>query len=701
MSKPLDEYCNNVNFDPRLVGFETLLFPFLAQLSSGRVDMAAHHLNQCLVLDGGEHPKIFSGYEHIVGKYEYSTSDRDQDVEILDVIPKYRTVSGIYQIKDNPTLYLVYLGLNDKKIHYCQVDKYTKGTDGYGYYNTQYNQHLLRPGTYLDKETKLTSSPIHDGAKYGLGVNANVACITLQGTIEDAFIISKSLAKKMQTRAIKTMTINISPNQHPLNLYGDDSEIKFLPDIGEVIREDGILCAFRTPNEDTFISDTTDIALHTPSHLHDKIYCAPAGSMVLDINFHVNKAKVPLHLYTQVKKYTEAANVFYKRIIEVYQTYKGKYELGDEFNTLVTRCMERLGAAGIRMKGVPFKNNTKLVDKDTLIEYLQIEVTYTYPIYPGKGFKLSGRDGGKGIVCSVWEDEDMPVDDFGFRADLCIDPLATFNRMNPGQLYEEYINRVSEFVRMKINSGEVANPFEFVMGYFDTINPNYGQLARESYVSPEEQKYFVDQVIQNGIYLHIPPGLSTINTDLVRKLRDIYDVRITPVEYNLVKRDGTKKRIRTKNNVCIGSKYLYLLYKMPVPSAAGFGYVNQYKTPIRPSTESRKGSQISQTPTRFGEDEQRIEVEAVPDTSEVVRIGCLQANSPKGVDMLADTLLVHPHPSRMNRVNITNKELIETNSIMSIVHHMLSTVGIDSRNTLSDPLDESKVIEYFGEEALK
>jgi hypothetical protein len=55
----------------------------------------------------------------------------------------------------------------------------------------------------------------------------------------------------------------------------------------------------------------------------------------------------------------------------------------------------------------------------------------------------------------------------------------------------------------------------------------------------------------------------------------------------------------------------------------------------------------------------------------------------------------------MNRVNISNKELIETNSIMGIVHHMLSTVGIDSRNTLSDPLDESKVIEYFGEEALK
>lgn len=690
------EYVANSKVDHRLLGFEMLLCPFVMHNSSPRMDMFSAHLPQAQLLKGGEHPKCFTGYESIVADYTFDTTERDQDAEILAVIPKYRTISGAYQINDNPTIVVVYLGLEDRKIHYFEINKYTKGSGGYGYYNNQHNHHLLNPGTYLSKDTKLVSSPIHNGEKYGLGVNANVAFMTLQGTVEDAFVISRSLAKKMQSRSIKTMTILVSPSQHPLNLYGDDSEIKFLPDIGEMVREDGILCGLRSPNESTFISDTLDQELYNPQHLHDKLYYAPAGSIILDIDFYVNKSKVPAHLYTQVEKYVEAINIYHKRIVEIYKEYKHKYELAPEFNTLVARATERLIAGGIKIRDMPFKSNTKLSDKDSLIEYLQIEVTYTHPIDVSRGFKISGRDGGKGVICDIWEDEDMPIDDFGFRADICIDPISCVDRLITGQLYEQYINRVSEFVRRKVTNNEVDHAFNYIIDYFNDINPNYAKVTRQTYVTKTERDEFVQDCINNGIFVNIPPSLDTLGTDLILKLRDKYRADITPVEYNLKLRDGTVKRIRTKKNVCIGEKYIYLLYKMPEPSASGMGYVNQFKTPIRPSTEARKGYPISQTPVRFGEDEFRVFQEGLTDPSEAMRLACLQANSPEGIDLLMEHLLTAPKPTRINRIPISTKQLVESNSVIGIVHHMLSTVGINSRDTLTKEIDPKKIEKYFG-----
>lgn len=35
--------------------------------------------------------------------------------------------------------------------------------------------------------------------------------------------------------------------------------------------------------------------------------------------------------------------------------------------------------------------------------------------------KLSDLMGGKGVICAVWPDENMPIDDHGNRAELVID----------------------------------------------------------------------------------------------------------------------------------------------------------------------------------------------------------------------------------------------------------------------------------------
>lgn len=688
-----DVYQDYVHVDFRFLGLEMLLCPFPLNNSGPRSDMFAKQLTQIQMLAGAEMPKIFTGYEHIIGQYEFDTTERDQDAEILAVIPKYKSVSGMHQINENPSTTIVYLGLKDRQIHYCDLHKFTKATDGYGYRNIMRNTHrLLTPGTFLPKEEKLCTSPIHNGEQYNLGVEVNVAYMTLPETIEDALVISKSLAKRMQSRAIKTVSIRVSPNQHPLNLYGDNDEFRFIPDIGQVVNDDGILCGFRTPTDSTFISDTLDTELYTPHPMHDRLYRAPAGSVILDVEFFVNKNKVPKHLYVQMEKYVDAMNQYFKEIVETYKKYKGKNDISPEFNSLVSRAIARLSASDIRVKDIPFRGNSKLISKDTVIDFLQIDITYTHPINVTNGFKMTGRDGNKGVVCAIWDDEDMPVDDYGIRADMCIDPVAGFNRMNGGQWYEQYINRVSWFVQQELKQNK---NFDYLMEYVGTINPVYEATLRKMYTTKDAKEKFVEENCANGIFLHIPPGLKTIDENLPILLEQKYNAEITPVTYNLELKDGSKKRIRTHNPVCIGSKYIYLLYKMPAAAAAGSSYVNQFKTPIRPNKAAQMLSPISQTPIRFaGEDEVRI-LNNGADPESVRRLMCLQANSPEGVKRLIHAMLTAPKPSRIDHVDISNEDLVETNTIMGIVHHMFATVGIESRNVKTNPLTKAETAKFF------
>lgn len=389
-------YLNNVNLDPRLIGFQVTQIPFLANTSAARLDMFANHLNQAMVLDGSEFPYIFTGYEQNLGDYEFSKTNRDQDIRVLAVIPKYPVIHGERNIKNNPSITIIYQGLSDNKLHYMTVESYTKGSDGFGYLNNYVNNHLLNVGQVIDKDVQLVTSPIHKNGLYCLGVNINVAYMTLEDTIEDAMCISRSLADKMQSYEIHRETIVIDVNQHPLNLYGDETEFKFLPDIGETVNSSGILCGFRLVNNETFISDTMQTALETPQFIHDEIYyAAPPGSEILDIEFQVSRgARVSKHLYSQVDKYTYAAIKYWQEIIAVYQANKNSYGLSYEFNTLVTNAIERLTAAGVSIPGFQKRPKTTLIAKNKRpIKFMQVTITYMSKRECANGFKITDRYG--------------------------------------------------------------------------------------------------------------------------------------------------------------------------------------------------------------------------------------------------------------------------------------------------------------------
>lgn len=691
---------SNTNMDIRCIGGEALLCPFPQFTASQRSAMFASHNVQALPVHGAEHPKIFTGYESIFGRYEFNNTERSQDMWILDAIPKYPTNRGAHPIKENPAFTIIYRGIDDGKINYFILDKYTKGTDGYGYANKWMNTHLLTKDNYVTKDVKFSTSPSHIGDNmYALGVNANVAFVSFPEVNNDAFLISRSLAKKFTTTSVNTVELRISPNQVPLNLYGDVSEYRFLPDIGEKVRHDGILCGFRTPTDSTFISDMMESALVTPRPCHDALCYAPAGAVITDIDFYVNnkkKTKTNKELFAQVEKYMEPILRYWQRIVEVYiECRNKKYELAPAFNTLVTRAIAMLLANGVSVPFIGKRANMELVRKKEPIEFITVKLTYVYDRMLNLAFKSSDRYGCKGVVADIREDHEMPRDQYGFVCDLVIDPHAVNNRMNPGQLIEQDINRTSEFIRRtveeKYRAGDVKGAYDYVIEYIDMINPNYCNMIVKPRAEQEGIDVFVEAVITEGIYLMIPPSLNTMGPDLIHALHDKYHLPVSPVTFYPRGIDGVPRERTTKCDVCIGAKYVMLLYTIPHAKSPGVAYINQFKVPVKPSSHNKIMHPVGQTPLRIGEDETRI-MTMCSESSSVVRLMGIHANSFEAVKLMIGTLLRIDKPTTLDSLDMTTDRIVETNNVIGVAKHMMSTMGVDMENVTCEAFNETQFI---------
>lgn len=282
----------------------------------------------------------------------------------------------------------------------------------------------------------------------------------------------------------------------------------------------------------------------------------------------------------------------------------------------------------------------------------------------------------------------MPTDEYGIRAELMVDPASVPHRMNVGQLYEAEINRCSEFVRRRlevlVNAGDITTAWTMLIDYLNDVNPVYAQIVMDARRIPSHQAALLKEWISDRIYVNVPPGLKTITPESIVALVDKWGSHATPVTF--VERQestGVVKKFTTTAPASIGMKYIYLLYKLPDPTAPGVAYTSQHGIPIRPTTRARYSCPISTTPLRFGEDEIRIQIKSISPTHpfESPRLLNLMSNSPTGVRVAAKEILTSADPIRIRRMPISTKDLITSSAILGQIHHMFGTVGIDSVNT--------------------
>ncbi len=277
----------------------------------------------------------------------------------------------------------------------------------------------------------------------------------------------------------------------------------------------------------------------------------------------------------------------------------------------------------------------------------------------------------------------MPVDELGIRADILISPDSVFNRMNPGQEYEQWINRGGQVIRLRYQNGELGSEseaFDYVMSWIHDVRPIYAEYLMANVLTDEDRiTQFMLGVRDKGIYINIPPFCGEIGPEKILALEEKFHIGETPVTYTHYKSDGTAVKVTTKSPVCIGEKYLYLLGKIPLSmmSAIQVGYVNQFNTPAKPRKTLSKGQIIyGQTPIRYGEDELCMMTMSLGPES-VARFVGTNANSPVAIKAIADGLLTAKNPTQMQNINMSTEEVIRTNVNVGIFAHQMGAIGYD------------------------
>lgn len=683
---------SDLSMRPEYLGAQGLLGPYIQYCSSQRNTMFSSNLAQALIIDGCEHPFISTGYESIFGKYEFDNASREQDAIIIAIIPKFKMTQWNSDSTTIPTHTVIYIGQDDNKVHYVDISNYTMLHDGFGYMNTPLNTHNLTVNNYIPKDMKFATAPNHDGEFYCMGTNANVVFLSEWGVTEDAFIISESFAKKGENMAICQLKLNISEDDVPLNLYGDDTFYKAFPDIGETVRDDGVLIALRGRNKTTFVSDMTNNALQNIEYLHDKAHNAPPGATIIDVDVYINfdalrNLRGKESVYSQLMKYREQHGYYWQSIIEAWEKVTAEgYELGSEFNTLVARCL------GMSAPRKYVGRRLQLIDKREPVEFISVVITYGYKRGVTLGSKLTGREGGKGVVSAIWPDHYMPVDDFGNRADVIITPASVINRMNPSQFYEQFFNRCSSEVVKRMNTmNDWRKEYEYVMQYLADYRLAYANKIKSVLKDDIDKMEFVKSCKTDGIYL-VSAFTKNFTEEFIISMAEKYGVETSHLNYIVKDKDGVEKHIRTVSKGLIGSKYLLLLGKIPsaMIHSVELAYVSQFETPIKPTNKYVKSqSSIGQTPQRFGEDEIcMLNMSLFGDT--VARLMCTSSAAADVVKQAAFQLLTDPHPSAISFFPVTTQDAIDRNKNISIFSHLMGEIGYDVRPGMSEELEANQ-----------
>lgn len=675
--------------NPELLSLHALNFA-LDKNSSARNVMFGSHFSQRLVIDGATEKRIQTGVEQDLAKYTFNVK-MPVDGQIVKVIHRYPKRVDRDFIPQNPEILVIYEDNQTKALGCFSIPTYASFHQYFGFkYDYKSTMNMLIPGKFIEKDTIFADSPsVSENGGYKYGIELNMAFMSHPAVSEDGVLISRDVLDRLKFKVYETRVVEFGTSSFPLNLYGTLEEYKPFPEIGEEIRDDGILMMLRDYNYDLTPVEMSKYDVMEPDFTFDKaIYVRGPKGKIVDIKVFRDSPDsnaTPSGVMVNVEKYARALNSYYKEIIETERTFA--HERKKKFNDSRVNIkpeLHRLIVEGLAVTGETankFQNErtlksnpklTKVFRKSPLDEY-RIEFVVEYEITPTSGFKLSGCYGDKGVICHVAEPEEMPVDQNGTRADIIMDANSTFARMNIGRLYEHYFSaaaiEVSKNVRSYLDISKMPAPqaykeikrldknlvhqvYNYLMGFYELIS----QKQYEFFMSlSEDEKYeHLASVIESGSYIFYPTDNQKDMVDVVRQIEKHpeYKPLYGPVSY--VGFSGRKTV--TEEPVRIAPLYMMVLEKITDDwSAVSSGKLQHFGI-LSPMTKSEKYAYpFRNSPVRtIGETEGRIfagycgregiaemmDRSNSPTTHRHIVMSILKADKPMNIEKAVDRTLV-------------------------------------------------------------
>lgn len=660
--------------------------PWAQHDSASRIQMLGGHLTQALVIEGSEPRRCQSGVEREFGKATFKV-EMPCHGEIIKVIEKFPQTISRDSIKLNPLRIIVFRDTMTNEYGILELTNYHSLHQNFGF-NFKMNHDNLRKisqGTVLPKGMILADSPnIDEMGNYNMGLEMKVAMMSLPPIIEDGMLISESAAERMATTGFETRWASWGRHYYPLNIYGDDTTHKAFPDIGDRVRDDGLLFALRrlSEPEDYLLApvEMTPAALREPDSAFDRLVWAEPGARIVDIKIHHNirnnPEPTPPSMAIQTRKYYGACLQFHNAIISLYNELRRRHgeslRLSEPFHQLIVESLIYTGDPS-RLKAIQLYRRIPLDD-------WRVEITFEQRLIPDKGYKATDLHGNKGVFCRKVPDADMPFDPItGERADIVMDGFSRIKRMNSGGLYEQYINASAAELTRKIrkwcsedNSAGYQKAWDSLLRFYEIVSPRFYQdLLSPAYRgTPREH---VDCVIKDGIYLNIPTDNPAESPTIIAQLQEEFPAPLNPVIY----RGESGEMVTTKNPVLIGSLYMILLEKtgndwMGVSSAK----LQHFGIPAKMTQQDRYAMPGRVNPVRnFGESEVRLGVAILPDN--VMAKMMEMSNNPVVHKHVCSKIMETDQPSNIKQIWNTDELPMGGNRSTAYVKHILHCDGIE------------------------
>ena len=246
--------------DERLIGIPAVN-PFFRSVSGPRAAMFNKHISQRPTISQPTSQRLQTGVGYELGKYTYQITI-PEGVYVSAVVPKYgNSLLSTTKFK-NPQTTVIYVNDETREIDCVDMVRFHSQHQYFGFeykYNPSVTENITK-GARIHVDSTIADSPAKapDG-DYHFGIHANIALTSDPVVIEDGIKISESFAEKLKFTLFETRTVNFSNDTIGLNIYGDDDLYKLFPNIGEHIREDGVLFALRDYEEDLAPADLSKL----------------------------------------------------------------------------------------------------------------------------------------------------------------------------------------------------------------------------------------------------------------------------------------------------------------------------------------------------------------------------------------------------------------------------------------------------------
>jgi hypothetical protein len=678
------------------------LHPYPGCISSPRMQMFLSHIGQALVLTEPTRRSLYTGVEREFGKYIFDIK-MPHDGQIIAVIDQHPNVIG--RDIENPATLVIYEIAETREIDAFLIPRYHSMHQHFGY------PYIMQPaaisklysGSDIPKGTVFATSPnVTEEGDWCFGREMNVAFMSLPGVIEDGIIVSKSFTKKMASKAYETRSMSWGKKYYPLNLYGDENNYKPFPDIGEYLREDGLVFGRREFDDFLAPVEMTPEALRHPDYIYDDlVYSLVGRAKVIDINVmrdgSTGPSPTPVGMEAQPAFYHARLKNYYLEIINVYKKMqrdrKENLKLTGKFNQMIVEAMIMQEENG--------KQKIERMFKLKPLDDYRVEVTFEYDVIPTIAFKATGIHGNKGVICDVWEDEDMPIDDNGNRADVIMAMHPVWNRMIPASTYEPYINATSREVTKAVRNictggmtkQNVEQAWDYVMRYLEIVSPPMAQgYQSETYTANHDA--LIQEILTEELGLRVwaPPNNPAEVLVVIDRLSREFPIPITPVTF----KGRSGNIVRTKSPVLIGSMYMMMLEKTGADfSGVGSGKVQLFGILARLTNFDKYSTPVRQQPVRLpDESTTRLGMSVVgPVWAELIEY----SNDPATHQHIVDTILRADHPTDIKKVVDRSVVTAGRSRANLYINHVLECQGVE---LVRKPDSAQRQTVYIPEETL-